>query len=63
MHPEGTLTGCENLMIFIKAKCKILHLNWDNPKHKYSMAREWIETSPGDKDLQVFVDKKLNMNL
>ncbi|KAF4798004.1 hypothetical protein TURU_066283 [Turdus rufiventris] len=53
---------CEKLMIFNKAKCNILHLGWDNPKHKYSLAREWIETSPGEKDLGVFVDKKLNMN-
>lgn len=49
-------------MKFDKAECNVLHLGWDNPKHKYSLAREWIETSPGEKDLGVFVDKKLNMS-
>ena len=26
-----------NLMKFNKAKCKILYLGWDNPKHRYRM--------------------------
>lgn len=24
-----------NLMKFNKAECKLLHLGWENPKHKY----------------------------
>ena len=50
-----------NLMKFSKAKCKVLHMGWGNPKHKYRLVREWTESNTVEKDFGVLVDKKLNM--
>ena len=51
-----------NFMKFSKAKCEILLLGQDNPKHRYKLSGEWLESSPEERDLGVLVDERFSMS-
>lgn len=36
-------------------------MGWHNPKHKHRLDKEWMEISPGERDLGTLMDEKLDV--
>ncbi|PKU37160.1 rna-directed dna polymerase from mobile element jockey-like [Limosa lapponica baueri] len=50
-----------NLMKFNKGKCKVLHLERNNPRHRNMLRATELESSLAEKDLGVLEDTKVNV--
>ncbi|KAJ7402473.1 hypothetical protein BTVI_86064 [Pitangus sulphuratus] len=49
-------------MRFNEAKCRVLHFGHNNPLQYYRLGTERLESSQAERDLGVWIERKLNMS-
>lgn len=54
--------GGEEPSYFNKGKCRVLHLDRNNPIHQYVLVAKHLERSFTEKDLEFLVDTKLKVS-
>ncbi|GAB0209622.1 hypothetical protein GRJ2_003427900 [Grus japonensis] len=59
---DGIQRDLDRLERWVRANCMKFNTGRHNSKHKYRLAREWIESSPEEKDLGMLIDEKLSMS-
>lgn len=62
---RGTLTDLRVMLVLIShrstsEKWKVLQRYQGNPRDKFNLRVEWLESSPEEKDLEILVDEKHN---
>jgi len=45
-----------------EGKCRVLHLGKNNPRHQYKLGTAFMESSEGEKDLGVLVDRRMTVS-
>ncbi|NXG65745.1 DAAM2 protein, partial [Hemiprocne comata] len=51
-----------NMMKFNKGKCRVLHLGKNNTMSQYRLGADLLESSVGERDLGVLVDRRMTMS-
>ncbi|KAJ7416727.1 hypothetical protein WISP_69171 [Willisornis vidua] len=51
-----------NSMRFNKAKCQVLNFDHNKPLQLYRLGTEWLESGQMERDLGVWIDRKLNVS-